>query len=66
MDPNAARPQGRPPADRRRAGIEHSGGSGLEDVRLRHRALPERDLADVALAATCSARGSPRRCWSRR
>jgi isopentenyl-diphosphate Delta-isomerase len=30
-------------------GIEHAGGSGLEDVRLRHRALPERDLADVSL-----------------
>jgi isopentenyl-diphosphate Delta-isomerase len=30
-------------------GIEHAGSSGLEDVRLRHRALPERDLADVDL-----------------
>ena len=30
-------------------GIEHTGGSGLEAVRLRHRALPERDLADVSL-----------------
>jgi isopentenyl-diphosphate delta-isomerase len=30
-------------------GIEHAGGSGLADVRLRHRALPERDLADVSL-----------------
>jgi isopentenyl-diphosphate delta-isomerase len=32
------------------AGIEHRGGAGLDEVRLRHRALPERDLADVALA----------------
>jgi isopentenyl-diphosphate Delta-isomerase len=30
-------------------GVAHSGGTGLEGVRLRHRALPERDLADVAL-----------------
>jgi len=31
-------------------GIEHHGGSGLEAVRLRHRALPGRDLDEVALA----------------
>jgi isopentenyl-diphosphate Delta-isomerase len=30
-------------------GIEHAGDAGLDDVRLRHRALPERDLADVSL-----------------
>jgi isopentenyl-diphosphate Delta-isomerase len=30
-------------------GIEHTGGSGLENVRLRHRALPGRDLVDVSL-----------------
>jgi isopentenyl-diphosphate delta-isomerase len=30
-------------------GIEHTGGAGLEHVRLRHRALPERDLGDVSL-----------------
>jgi isopentenyl-diphosphate delta-isomerase len=30
-------------------GIEHAGGSGLANVRLRHRALPGRDLADVSL-----------------
>jgi isopentenyl-diphosphate Delta-isomerase len=32
------------------AGIEHRGDSGLGELRLRHRALPERDLADVGLA----------------
>jgi isopentenyl-diphosphate delta-isomerase len=32
--------------------VVHTGGTGLEDVRLRHRALPERDLADVTLAVT--------------
>jgi isopentenyl-diphosphate delta-isomerase len=31
-------------------GIEHRGGTGLETVRLRHRALPGRDLAEVSLA----------------
>src|SRR5919107_6339980 len=30
-------------------GIEHDRGTGLEAVRLRHRALPERDLATVGL-----------------
>jgi isopentenyl-diphosphate Delta-isomerase len=30
-------------------GVAHTGGTGLEGVRLRHRALPERDLADVSL-----------------
>jgi isopentenyl-diphosphate delta-isomerase len=49
MDPNAP---GRKADHLRIAaepGIEHRGGAGLEDVRLRHRALPERDLADVSL-----------------
>jgi isopentenyl-diphosphate Delta-isomerase len=31
-------------------GVEHRGGTGLEAVRLRHRALPERDLPEVDLA----------------
>lgn len=31
-------------------GVSHAAGSGLEGVRLRHRALPGRDLADVDLA----------------
>ena len=30
-------------------GVEHAGGSGLDDVHLRHRALPGRDLCDVDL-----------------
>src|SRR4051794_28929079 len=30
--------------------VEHLGPTGLERVRLRHRALPERDLAEVSLA----------------
>ncbi len=30
-------------------GIEHLGGTGLPEVRLRHRALPERDLEAVSL-----------------
>jgi isopentenyl-diphosphate delta-isomerase len=29
--------------------VAHAGGTGLERLRLRHRALPERDLADVSL-----------------
>ena len=29
--------------------VAHTGGTGLERLRLRHRALPERDLADVSL-----------------
>ncbi len=33
-------------------GVEHTGSTGLAAVRLRHRALPERDLADVDLATT--------------
>jgi isopentenyl-diphosphate delta-isomerase len=31
-------------------GVSHAAGSGLESVRLRHRALPGRDLADVDLS----------------
>jgi isopentenyl-diphosphate Delta-isomerase len=34
------------------SGVAHAGGTGLEHVRLRHRALPERDLADVSLETT--------------
>ena len=34
------------------SGVEHTGGTGLEALRLRHRALPERDLTDVDLATT--------------
>lgn len=33
-------------------GVEHATGSGLDRVRLRHRALPERDLAGIGLATT--------------
>jgi isopentenyl-diphosphate delta-isomerase len=33
-------------------GVAHAGGSGLAEVRLRHRALPGADLADVDLAVT--------------
>ena len=33
-------------------GVEHTRGTGLESLRLRHRALPERNLADVDLATT--------------
>jgi isopentenyl-diphosphate Delta-isomerase len=37
-------------------GVEHAGSTGLEHVRLRHRALPERDLRDVSLRATLCGR----------
>src|SRR5690242_4616167 len=42
-------------------GVEHTGGTGLEALRLRHRALPERDLAAVDLATTLLGRrlGAP-------
>jgi isopentenyl-diphosphate delta-isomerase len=33
-------------------GVIHTGGTGLDAVRLRHRALPERHLADVSLSTT--------------
>ena len=33
-------------------GVEHAAGTGLDQVHLRHRALPERDLGDVSLATT--------------
>src|SRR5215204_4299448 len=51
-------PSPAPPAPGRKAdhlriaagpGIQHGAGAGLDAVRLRHRALPERDLAEVAL-----------------
>ena len=31
-------------------GVDHRSGTGLDDVRLRHRALPGRDLTDVSLS----------------
>ena len=34
------------------AGVSHAGATGLQRVRLRHRALPERDLGDVSLRTT--------------
>lgn len=40
-------------------GVKHAAGPGLEAVRLRHRALPERDLADVSLG--CEILGRPLR-----
>ena len=52
------RPDPTPPTPGRKAdhlriaaepGIQHGAGAGLDAVRLRHRALPERDLAAVAL-----------------
>ena len=49
------------------AGVEHAGGTGLERVRLRHRALPERDLAAVGLECELlGAQPRARRSWSRR
>src|SRR5688572_21251866 len=33
-------------------GVDHRSGTGLDDVRLRHRALPGRDLADVSLSVS--------------
>ena len=48
----ARRPQGRPPAHRRRAGRRaRAAPPASRRVRLRHRALPERELAAVALDA---------------
>ena len=35
-----------------RPDVEHTGGTGFEALRLRHRALPERDLDDVSLETT--------------
>ena len=44
-------------------GIEHTGGAGLDDVRLRHRALPERDLVGGQPALRpARRRRSARRC----
>jgi isopentenyl-diphosphate Delta-isomerase len=40
-------------------GVGHAAGPGLDAVRLRHRALPERDLADVSLR--CEILGRPLR-----
>jgi isopentenyl-diphosphate Delta-isomerase len=37
-------------------GVEHRAGTGLERIRLRHRALPERDLASVQLGIELLAR----------
>jgi len=34
------------------AGVVHASGTGLRGIRLRHRALPERDLASVSLRTT--------------
>ena len=34
------------------AGVAHTGGTGFERLRLRHRALPERNLAQVSLETT--------------
>ena len=53
VQPDPTRPAGRKADHLRIAaepGVEHRIASGLEQVRLRHRALPERDLATVALA----------------
>ena len=43
------------------SGVEHTGSTGLEAVRLRHRALPERDVAAVSLDASLlgTALGAP-------
>ncbi len=38
------------------AGIEHTGATGLDGVRLRHRALPERDLAATSLTTRLAGR----------
>jgi isopentenyl-diphosphate delta-isomerase len=38
------------------AGIEHTGATGLDGIRLRHRALPERDLAATSLVTRLAGR----------
>ncbi len=38
------------------AGIEHTGATGLDGIRLRHRALPERDLAAISLRTRLAGR----------
>ena len=58
-DATRARPQGRPPADRRRSRASSTArGTGLEAVRLRHRALPgARPRRRRRCDASCSAPG---------
>jgi isopentenyl diphosphate isomerase/L-lactate dehydrogenase-like FMN-dependent dehydrogenase len=47
-------------------GVSHAISSGLAGVRLRHRALPERDLADVSLDTVLLGARCARPCSSRR